>query len=215
MVNLIKEKLTGTIKGCTCENDSKQRSFLKDVEDFASPMISLEALFSSFSIDTHEGRDIATFDIPGAYLQEEMPEDKHIILKLRDEYVDIMCDVNEEHRKNVVIKNMERVLYMKLVRVIYGCIQSALLWYDLYSNTLKGVGFEINPYDKCIASKMINGNQCTIVWYVDDNKISHIEVKVVNNIFQRDIWGTNNYVRGFTRFFWNEYDNNKREESID
>ena len=76
-----------------------------------------------------------------------MPEDKHILLKLRDEYVDIMCDVNEEQRKNVVIKNTERVLYMKLVRVIYGCMQSSFMWYDLYANKFKDMGFELHPYD--------------------------------------------------------------------
>ena len=45
-------------------------------------------------------------------------------MKLRDKFSDIMCDVNEEHRKNVVIKNGKRVSYMKVVRSIYGCIQS-------------------------------------------------------------------------------------------
>ena len=84
-----------------------------------------------------------------------------------------MCNVNEEHRKNVVIENGKRVLYMKVVRSIYGCMQYFLLWYNLYANTLKDMGFEINSYDKCIANKMINGNQCTIGWYVDNNKISH------------------------------------------
>ena len=38
-VKLIKEKRTETIKGRTGTNVSKQRSFLKDVEDFASPTI--------------------------------------------------------------------------------------------------------------------------------------------------------------------------------
>ena len=65
-VKLIKEKRTGTIKGNTCENGSKQRSFLKDGEEFASPKISLETLFISLVIDAHEGRDITNFDIPGA-----------------------------------------------------------------------------------------------------------------------------------------------------
>ena len=41
---------------------------------------------------------------------------------------------------------------------------------------------EINPYEKCIANKIINGNQCTIGWYVDDNKISHKKTKVVNDM---------------------------------
>ena len=31
----------------------------------------------------------------------------------------------------------------------------------------------------------INGKQCTIIWYVDDLKISHIDPKVVNNIIKR------------------------------
>ena len=72
---MIKEKRTGTIKGCTCANISKQRSnFLKDGEDFTSPTVSLEALFISFLIDAHEVRDVAAFDIPGAYLHAEIPE---------------------------------------------------------------------------------------------------------------------------------------------
>ena len=107
-------------------------------------------------IDAHKGRYIATFDIPGSYLHVEIPEDKKILLKLQYEFVDIMFDVNKEHMKNVVIENRKRVLYTKLVRAIYGYIQSTLLWYDLYANTLKDIGFEINPYDKCIANKMMN-----------------------------------------------------------
>ena len=48
---------------------------------------------------------------------------------------------------------------MTLVIAIYGCIKSALLWYNLYVSTLKDMGFKINPYYKCKANKMINGNQ--------------------------------------------------------
>ena len=54
------------------------------------------------------------------------------------------------------------------------------------------MGFGINPYDKCIANKTINGNQCTIGWYFDDNKISHKEVKFVNDmltIFRKKFGG--------------------------
>ena len=94
LVNPIKEKRTGKIKGRTCANGSKQRSFLKYGEDFASPTISLEDIFSSLLIDSHEGRDIATFDIPVTYLHANIPEDKQILLKIQDEFVDIMCDFN-------------------------------------------------------------------------------------------------------------------------
>ena len=40
-------------------------------------------------------------------------------------------------------------------------------------------GFELNPHDRCVANKMINNKQCTPVWYVDDNKVSHMEAKLV------------------------------------
>ena len=61
-------------------------------------------------------------------------------------------------------------------------MQSALLWYELFTSTLEGMGFVLNPYDLCVANKIINGKQCTICWYVDDLKISHITVKVVDDV---------------------------------
>ena len=60
---------------------------LKDGEDLASPTILLEAIFSSLVIDANEGRDIANFDIPGAYLHSNIPEYNHILLKVLDEFV--------------------------------------------------------------------------------------------------------------------------------
>jgi len=47
------------------------------------------------------------------------------------------------------------------------------------------MGFELNPYDTCVANKMINGKQCTICWYVDDNKISHVDAKVVASVVEK------------------------------
>ena len=42
------------------------------------------------------------------------------------------------------------------------------------------MGFEHNPYDPCVANKLVDGKQCTICWYVDDTKISHKDSKVVD-----------------------------------
>ena len=46
------------------------------------------------------------------------------------------------------------------------------------------MGFRINPYDKCVANKMIDGHQCTIVWYVDDVKVSHKDKSVVQDVIK-------------------------------
>ena len=42
--------------------------------------------------------------------------------------------------------------------------------------------FKINPYEKCIANKEINEKQCTLAWYVDDNKVSHEDPEVVTQV---------------------------------
>ena len=58
--------------------------------------MSLEALFTTLLVEVFEGRDVATFDIPGAYLHADMPEDKTVILKLKGNFVSIMCEINPE-----------------------------------------------------------------------------------------------------------------------
>ncbi len=40
---------------------------------------------------------------------------------------------------------------------------------------LTSIGFKINAYDPCVANKIINGKQMTILWHVDDLKILHVE----------------------------------------
>ena len=139
------------MKGRTCANGARQRRFIKEGDDFSSPTASLEAIISTMIIDSHEQRDVAIADIPGAYLHAEMPPHKNVILKLEGEFVDIMCSVNSEHTKNVIYEQKGRkrikVLYLKVLRAIYGCLESALLWYQLYSSTLQTMGFKLNDYD--------------------------------------------------------------------
>jgi len=59
-------------------------------------------------IDTFEQRDIAMFDVPGAYLHAKMPDGKTILLKLMDEFVDIMCQINPEYSKHVRMEKGEK-----------------------------------------------------------------------------------------------------------
>ena len=178
-VNLVQYKDDGRVKWRTCANGSDQRKYLSEDESVSSPTMSTEAMIGTLVIDVFEERDIAIFDIPGAYLHAKMPEEDKVILKLAGIYVDIMCEACPEFKKFVTIENGQKVLYMNVLRAIYGCLKSGLLWYDLYSTTLKKEGYILNRYDRCIANKMIRGKQCTMGWYVDDNKLSHVDSNVV------------------------------------
>ena len=183
-INLIKEKRCGKIKGRTVADGRPTRKYIPR-EEAASPTIALESLFASLLIDAHEDRAVQIFDVPGAYLHADLPDDKYVLLKLEGTFVDIMCEVNPEYLKDVRYENGKKTLYLRILKAIYGMIESALLWYDLYSTTLKEMGFEINPYDRCVANKVIDGKQCTVCWYVDDNKVSHVDDKVNDMIVDK------------------------------
>ena len=95
----------------------------------------------------------------------------------------MMCEINPEHEENILYEigrnnRRTKVLYMNVIRAIYGCIEAALQWYILFSGTLEKMGYKLNLYDKCIANRTDkNGKQCTIAWHVDDCIATHMEQK--------------------------------------
>ena len=178
-VNLIKEKRNGILKGRHCANGSKQRPWYEKHET-SSPALNIDALILTLIVDAVEGRDVATADVAGAYLNAVMED--FVVLKLVGEDATLMCDVHPPFRDFLESEKGKPVLYLKLDRALYGCVQSALLWYKLFSSTLKNLGFVLNPYDPCVANAMLDGSQCTVAWYVDDNKISHVDTSVVDRI---------------------------------
>ena len=181
-VTVVKQKRCGKIKGRTCADGSKQRRYLKEFETVAAPTLSLDGLIGSLLIDVYEERDVVTCDVAGAFLHPDLPPGKRLFLVLRGQMVDIMCDVSPEYKQHVMIQGGKKILYVRVIRSIYGCIEAALLWYELYKDTLEKEGFKLNPYELCVANKEINGHQCTIAWYMDDNKVSHKDPLVVTNI---------------------------------
>ena len=74
------------------------------------------------------------------------------------------------------------LMYVKLKKALYGTQQAAMLFRKDLSAHLVRWGYEINPYDWCVANKMINGKQCTVLWHVDDLKISHVDPAVVEEL---------------------------------
>ena len=50
---------------------------------------------------------------------------------------------------------------------------ASLLYYRKFVKSLTDIGFFLNPYDLCVAKKMIGGHHMTICFHVDDYKLSH------------------------------------------
>jgi hypothetical protein len=99
----------------------------------------------SIIVDAYKSRDVATADIAGAYLKAYMKD--FVMMKFSGETVRILCEMNPKHKPFVVMENGKEVLYIRLIKALYGCVKSALLWHELFSSTLKDMGFVLNPYE--------------------------------------------------------------------
>ena len=133
-------------------------------------------------IDAKEGRDVATADIPGAFMQADMG-DEIVHMKLEGTMAQLLVKLDPKlYKKYVRHENGHPVLYVQLTKALYGTLQAALLFWKEMVKSLKEWGFEINPYGWCIANMTINGKQCTILWHVDDIKVSHVDPKVVTTM---------------------------------
>ena len=179
---LVKQKRCGRFKARTVA-DGRPQKFWTPKEQTMSSAASSEATSLTLMVDAHEKRDVAILDVPGAYLHATMKD--FVILRLEGTIVEYMVEACPEiYKPFVEIINGKKVLYLQLLKALYGCVQSALLWYELFSSTLEKEGFVINPVEPCVANKIINGKVCTVLWYVDDVKISHVESRVVTEVIQ-------------------------------
>ena len=94
---------------------------------------------------------------------------------LRGEMAELMVAIDPVLYGPYVITTArgEKLLYVKMLKAMYGLMRAALLFYLKLRSDLEEYGFVMNEYDPCIANKMVNGKQMTVTWHVDDLKASH------------------------------------------
>jgi len=170
----LKEKRDKTVKARMCADGRKQRGDWTKQES-TSPTVATESVFITAVVDAHEERDVACYDIPGAFLHADSDEDITMILKGR--LAELMVQVAPNlYRKYISVdRKGTAILYVKMQKAMYGLLRSALLFYRKLVAELENVGFKLNPYDPCVANKTINGKQMTVCWHVDDLKVSHVD----------------------------------------
>ena len=132
--------------------------------NLSSPTISQETVMMVLAIAAIEGRSVATIDITGAYL-ECVFDDDEVIMTIDPFLAKLLAQIDPSVEQK---KDDKGMVYVKLRKALYGCIQSAKLWYDKLCEVLEADGYEKNGYDACLFNKMVNGVQCTIGFHVDD-----------------------------------------------
>jgi hypothetical protein len=154
-------------------------------EEVSNPTVNTESTLLIAVIEAEEERDIATCDIPNAFIQTHM-EDKdqdgnRTIIKIRGVLVDVLCDIDPKYKEYVEIENEKKILYVLVTKGMYGLLASAMLFYRRFTKDLTEFGFKINPYDPCVANKQVDGEQMTVSWHVDDLKVSHVNKMYIDD----------------------------------
>jgi hypothetical protein len=122
------KKCVGEIKAQGCANSSKQRNHIAK-EEATAPTVSSESIFIQGTIFAHEERDVATCDIPGAFLQADNLD--YVLMRLDGILAELMVTVAPNIYCKYISTNAKGkpVLYMQLEKSLYGMIKSALLFY--------------------------------------------------------------------------------------
>jgi hypothetical protein len=183
------------MKGRAYADGSNQRDTAVS-GDATSPNVALESVLITATIDAFEGRDVTIVDVPGAFISADM--DEEFIMTIHRRLAKIMVKAAPNiYRKYITIDaNNQPILSVNIQKALYRCLRSALFFYQKLVGDLKLQGFELNPYDPCVANKMIKGKQFTLTWHVDDINMSHDDHMEVTKVIEwlKGIYGDNMHV---------------------
>ena len=105
----------------------------------------------------------------------------------------MICEIDPSYHENVVWSkyHKKKFLYGRLVKAVYNTLLGAIIFYNSLSKHLTDHGFTQNEYDMCTFNKMVNGEQITVQFHVDNLKVSHREQFILDNFLQdlRDEFG--------------------------
>ncbi len=114
-----------------------------------------------------------------------------MVVRIRGPLVDILVSIAPDVYGPYVLTNKagQKVLLVQCLNAVYKTMMAALLYYKKFVKTPTKQGYKINPYDGCMANKVIKGKQVTICFHIDDcnNTIAWLRVKY-KSIFE-DVLG--------------------------
>jgi hypothetical protein len=196
------EKRDKSIKGRMVYNGKPTRDWTAR-EDSASPTVALESIMLTAIVDAKEKRDVMTADVPNAFIQAQMPNlddaNEQVFVKITGVLVDFLIELAPElYKLFVIYENGKKVLYVQVLRALYGMLVAALLWYKKFRADLETEGFQFNPYDPCVANKLVRSKQQTVRFHVDDLMSSHVDTKVNDKFLEwlNKFYGTHGKVKG-------------------
>ena len=139
----LKRKRCGKIKARGCAEGRKQQGKIPP-EDTTSPTMSTEAVFLTAMIDALEDHAVAVIDIPGAFMQADI--DDEVIIRFKGKMTELLIEVDKVlYRPYAMMEHGKTVIYVDLLKALYGTLKAARLFWEKFTTTLTTLGFQINP----------------------------------------------------------------------
>jgi hypothetical protein len=102
----LKEKQDKTVKGRMCADGQKQRSD-QSKQELTLPTVAMKYVFIMPIVDAYKGRDVASFDIPGAFLH--IDSEKDITMILRGRLAELMVQVAPNFYRKYITVDRKRI----------------------------------------------------------------------------------------------------------
>ena len=124
-------------------------------------------------------RSAVVVDIGGAYLNADMNTGVIVHMRLDSAMSKLMMKHDSGYERYIDNKGC---IVVRLDKALYGCVESAVLWYENLSSTLAELGHIKNEYEACVYNRKSNGVQCTVVVHVDDLIITCVDMGMIDSL---------------------------------
>ena len=146
-------------------------------DDLSVPTVGTSLVFTLLSIAAHEERSITVIDISGAFLNADINTGLSVHMRLDRNMTNMMIKLAPHYSQFVDHKGC---VVVRLDKALYGCVESAALWYENLKESLSSLGYKPNTHDICVFNKHDeHGAQCTIAVHVDDLMITSVNREMI------------------------------------
>jgi len=141
--------------------DQQDRSLYSE-SSISSPTVATSSVLLATAVAAHRRYCVTTVDIKSAYLNAELPANRSVFLRIDKRLSTLLLEVDPATYQPFL--QSDGTLIVKLIKALYGCIESARLWYEHLKATLLSLCYTVSSYDECLFIR----DDSIITLHVDD-----------------------------------------------
>ena len=85
-------------------------------------------------------------------------------MKIKSVLVQVLCAISyKTYDRFMTYEHNQPAIYVTMLKILYRMLVLALLYYEKFRKDLEGIGFQVNLCDSCVANRVVNGSQHTMV----------------------------------------------------